>query len=185
MFEWQFYKQDSNAVPDFDDLLEFLDLYARAGENSARVVERRCQTSPPEKKTVTRPSYMASVEEYWLACKKAKHPLYGCKLFYGLPRAQKMNIVRNNGVCLNCLRPGHFVNQCSSTLKYNKCQKPDHSLLHINTQDKEANLSNTESQRGDDPPGIVNTHISQSNTSPQVLLMTCQVQVTSPDRHKP
>ena len=25
MFEWQCHTQDSNAVPDFDDLLEFLD----------------------------------------------------------------------------------------------------------------------------------------------------------------
>ena len=90
-----------------------------------------------------------------------------------------MTIVRDNGLCLNCLRPGHFINQCSST---QKCQKPLHSWLHINTQDKEAKVSDTESQCKDDP-GIVTTHTSQSSSSRQVLLMTFQVRVTSPDGH--
>ena len=147
MFEWQWHTQDSNTVPDFDDLLEFLDLRAWAGKNAAWEGERRRQAPPLERKAVTRPSYTASVKEYCLACKKARHPLYGCKVFYDLPHAQKMNIVRNNGLCLNCLRPGHFINQCSSTQKCKRCQKPHHSLLHIDTRDKEAKVSVTESQR--------------------------------------
>ena len=35
MFEWQRHMQDSNTVPDFEDLLEFLDLRAQSGENAA------------------------------------------------------------------------------------------------------------------------------------------------------
>ena len=182
MFERQRHTQDSNTVPDFNDLLEFLVLRARAGENAAQEGERRCQTPPPEKKAVTRPSYTFSVEEYYVACKKAKHPLCGCRVLYGLSHAQKMTIVKDNGLWLNFLRPGHFVNQCSSTQKCKKCQKPHHSWLHINTQDKEAKVPDTESQCKDDP-GVVTTHTSQSSSSHQVLLMTCQVRVTSPDGH--
>ena len=48
MFEWQRHTQDSNAVPDFDDLLEFLDLCARAEKNAPREGERRHQAPPPE-----------------------------------------------------------------------------------------------------------------------------------------
>ena len=49
MLEWQRHKQDFNAVPDFDKLLEFLDLRARGGENAAREGERRRQ-APSRKK---------------------------------------------------------------------------------------------------------------------------------------
>ena len=110
MFEWQRHTQSSSTVPDINDLLEFLDLCARAGENAAWEGERKRQVLPPERKAITRPSYTASVEEYCVVCKMAKHPLYGCRVFYGLPHAQKMTIVRDSGLCLNCLRPGHFAN---------------------------------------------------------------------------
>ena len=50
MYEWQRHTQDSNTVPDFDDLLEFLDLHARAEENVARQGERRHQAPPSEKR---------------------------------------------------------------------------------------------------------------------------------------
>ena len=39
MFKWQCHTQSSETVPDFNDLLEFLDLRARAGENVAREEE--------------------------------------------------------------------------------------------------------------------------------------------------
>ena len=140
MFEWQWHMQSSNTVPDFDDLLEFSNLRARAGENTAREGERKCQVPPPEKKAVTRPSYAVSVEEYCVVCKTAKHPLYECKVFYGLPHAQKITIMRDNGLCLKCLRPGHFANQCSSAQKCKKCQKCHRSWLHFNTQNKVAKV---------------------------------------------
>ena len=43
MFEWQPQTQSSKTVHDFDDLLEFLDLHARAGENAAREGVRKRQ----------------------------------------------------------------------------------------------------------------------------------------------
>ena len=171
-FKWQRHAQDSNAVPNFDELLEFTDLRARAGENAARERERR-QAPPLERKAVTKPSYTANVDESYVAFKAPRHPLYGCKVLQGFPHDRKITIIRDSGICLSFLRPGHFANQCPSTQKCKRCQKPHHSWLHINTQEKEAKVSNTESQRKDDP-GVV-THTSQSSSTRQVLLMTCQV----------
>ena len=89
MFEWQWHTQSSNTVLDFDILLEFLDLHVRVGKNVAWDGERRRELPPPEKKAVTRPSNIASIEEYCVVCKMPKHPLYGWRVFYGLPHAQK------------------------------------------------------------------------------------------------
>ena len=49
MFDWQWYTQHSKTVPDFDDLLELLDLRARAGDNVAQEGERKDQV-PPQKR---------------------------------------------------------------------------------------------------------------------------------------
>ena len=123
MFKCQRHTQSSKAFPDYDDLLEFLDLRVRAGETVAREGEGKPQLPPPEGKAVTRRSYAASVEENYVACKTAKHPLYVCRVFHGLPHPKKMTIVGVNGLCLNCLRLGHFANQSSSVQKCKKCQK--------------------------------------------------------------
>ena len=88
----------------------------------------------------------------------------------------------DNGLCLNHLRPGHFVKQCSSVQRCKKCQKPNNSWLHVNRQDKETKVLDAVSPR-EVNPGDVATHTSQSSSSCQFLLMTCQVRVTSPDGH--
>ena len=85
MFEWQQHTQSSQTVPDYDELLEFLDLRARVAENVGREGERKCQVPPPEQKAVTRPSCAARIEDNGVACKTAKHPLYGCKVFMDFP----------------------------------------------------------------------------------------------------
>ena len=144
-----------------------------------RMRPRKGKVPTPERKVVTKPSYAASVEDNCVVCKTAKHPLYGCKVFYGFPHTRKMTIVRDNGLCLNCLQPGHFAKQCRSV---RKCQKPHHSWIIVNTLDKEAKVPNVASWCKENS-GVIATHTSQLSGSRQILLMTCQVQVTSPDGH--
>ena len=115
---------------------------------------------------------------------RAKRPSTLCigAMDISLVCTRKMSIVRDNGVCLNCLRPGHFAKQCCSVQKCNKCQKHHHFWWHVNMQDKEAKLSNAASPCKENL-GVLATHTSQSSSSHQVLLMTCQVRLTSPDGH--
>ena len=40
-------------------------------------------------------------------------------------------MLKTNGLCINCLRHGHFVRSCKSLHKCQVCQKPHHTLLHI------------------------------------------------------
>jgi len=41
-----------------------------------------------------------------------------------------MSVVKSNDLCMNCLRPGHFVKQCRSMNRCRRCQKSHHTLLH-------------------------------------------------------
>ena len=50
---------------------------------------------------------------------------------------ERMILARYKGLCLNCLRKGHFASQCQSSIRCKQCQQPHHSLLHKTTEDKE------------------------------------------------
>ena len=64
-------------------------------------------------------------------CKADKHPLYACTKFKSMSNDQKVSTLITNDLCLNCLGPGHFVKQCKSDYRHRKCQRPNHTALHI------------------------------------------------------
>ena len=43
--------------------------------------------------------------------------------------------IKENNLCMNCLKSGHFSKQCSSLSKSQKCQKPHHTLIHIDPKE--------------------------------------------------
>ena len=174
MLVWQDYSHASREVPPYETLLEFLDRCARATENTLRESERKCLGMAPERRIFSRPSYIASVEKTCMACKSAKHPLYVCRAFKGFSHSKKLELMRENGLYLNCLKPRHFTNQCPCTQKCKKCQKPHHSWLHID-QPNEAKETITPATEREV------THVSQLMNCQQVLLMTCQVLVVAPE----
>ena len=179
MFAWQDHTHDQREVPPYTTLLEFLDRRARATENTIRENERRRLTTNSERRIPPRPSYTTSVDETCIVCKSAKHPLYGCGMFKGFPHSRKLQLVKENGLCLNCLKPGHFAKRCPFTQKCKKCQRSHHSWLHIEQTDEDSNEPKVPPSRTKQE--VATIHVSQLRNCQQVLLMTCQVLVIAPD----
>ena len=107
-----------------------------------------------------------------------KHPVYACQKFKGMTQEQMMISLKSNGLCMNCLRPGHFVRQCTSTQKCRKCQKPHHTLLH-REEKKEQDQSTDKNPTVPSHP--ITSCVSQAKVNAQILLMTCRVKVVAPD----
>ena len=169
-FEWQKFSQDTTDVPHYRDLLEFINLCAQASETS---LPEQSKKQPFKSYS----SFHTSVDEFCVACKTQKHPLYICHHFRSLPHEHKTLLVKNK-MCFNCLKPGHFVSQCPSNQRCKKCQRPHHSLLHAEPK----------SGDGDDkvpPNNSTPTHISHvartDTLQKHILLMTCRVLVVTPD----
>ena len=193
MFEWQKHSQEHSKVPHFTKLLEFLDLRAQASESSAPEFNKRRQLENvpskrnPPPRSVT--SFTATVDDSCVVCKVNKHPLYACQKFKSLPHEQMVSAIKGNGLCMNCLRPGHFVKQCASTQRCRRCQKPHHTLLHLEVKPsgREPNPPLQLSPLAADGAHSLSTvvsHVAQTGSkSRQVLLMTCRVSVRSPDGH--
>ena len=188
MFEWQKYSQGSTGIPHFSTLLEFLNLRAQASESSVPelVKKHRSEALTPKRTFHARPvtSMTAAVDDYCFVCNTGKHPLYGCPKFRSLPHDRMMSLLKSNGLCLNCLKPGHFLKECTSTHRCRKCQKPHHTLLHVEApierREKSDVLSTTVPLSSGANP--VHSHVAQTGSKTrQFLLMTCRVLVMSPD----
>lgn len=170
-------------VPHYNDLLEFINLRAQASE--ALPATKRGPTSntaPPRRTFKPIASHVAiSVSEAsdCLVCKTDKHPLYMCQQFKALSHDQKISIVKKNGICMNCLKHGHFIKQCKSVHHCKVCQKPHHTLLHLDNTPTPASGPIVPS-KPDSSPQVVASNVA-SSLSPSALLMTCIVQVRAPD----
>ena len=90
-----------------------------------------------------------------------------------------MSILKSNGLCVNCLKPGHFARQCKSVHRCKVCQRPHHSLLHIESTNENSRFV---SERIVTPP-IVDSVISNTalELNTNVLLMTCKLLVEVPN----
>ena len=137
MFEWQRHSQDSNDVSQYSAQLEFLDLRAQAYQTAVHELDHKHPTPTAEKKcNLQVPSYTANVDDRCVVCKLGRHSLYPCKKFKNLPNEQMVTFLKQNGYCLNCLKPGHLSKQCPSIHRCQKCERPHHACLNFN---KEAN----------------------------------------------
>ena len=171
LFDWQKHTQTVTDVPHFRDLLEFIDLRARASESTTSNTRRAPRVENPWKKTVT--TFVANSESassHCVVCKCEKHPLYYCPKFKGMSHDCKLSVVRGNSLCMNCLKSGHFLKECKSSHHCRSCQKPHHTLLHDDAQEP-------------NPQSVVSSNIS-TGAIPDTLLMTCQVLVRAPDGSK-
>ena len=119
-----------------------------------------------------------SVDEFCVACKTQKHPLYMCHHFRSLPHEHKTLLVKNHKMCFNCLKPGHFVSQCPSNQRCKKCQRRHYSLLHA--EPKSGDGDDKVPPHNNTPMHI--SHVARTDTSQKhILLMTCRVLVVTPD----
>ncbi len=206
MFEWQWHSQSSTDVPHYTELLEFVNLRAQASEAAVPDTARKpLKIDPPSGKksfTPVKPvaSFTASADTSLgncVACKSERHPLFVCSRFKALSHADKSYALlkTKNGHCINCLCPGHFIKNCKSLHRCRMCQKPHHTLLHI-----EDNVGSPSPPAGgrtgtsvlttSSTPTItltptissapITTHAT-TGIKPDLLLMTCRVMVESPD----
>ena len=138
MFEWQKHSSSSTVVPHYNDFLDFINLRAQASEHTVDDSNRRAAN---ELRKVNKPitSHAASATPTSNGtcplCKNESHLLFACNKFKGLSHERRMATVKTNGLCLNCLRSGHFSRNCKSLHKCRECQRPHHTLLHSDSSE--------------------------------------------------
>ena len=179
MCEWQKSTSDQKTIPQYSKLLEFLDLQARASENTTQQGTKKTQ-GYQDKNPITKQSYSANVDPNCITCKSNTHLLYNCKIFQAYPHSRKLSMAKDNRLFLNCLKPGHFVANCPWSQKCKKCNKSHHTCLHINNKEiKTTSMTPSSDEAPTDPPIV--TNVSQLGIRRQVFLTKCQILVKGAD----
>ena len=93
-----------------------------------------------------------------LFCSQVNHSMDQCSQFKMTVHRDKINFIKEKGICFGCLKKGHTSKYCRSRLDCNVCHQKHPSVLHIERQDK-ATPSDQQS-------------VSSSNVSPAVF-QTC------------
>ncbi len=101
-------------MPHYSTLLDFLRLRAQASV-AEPLKKRSLEVSNFRKGPRSVTSHAATVNDNCIACRAGKHPLFACPTFKSLPHEQMLSTLKTGKICLNCLRPGHFLKQCPST----------------------------------------------------------------------
>ena len=177
MFEWQQYSSESADVPPYQTLLDFVNLRAQAYEIAMTDVGKRSsKNETPMKKANSVASFAANADSKSVNCItcKERHPLFLCLKFRAMTHEEKRAILKSSNLCLNCLKPGHIVKNCRSLHKCHVCQRPHHTLLHIERNEQPPMSHSTI------PPTTVSSHIA-TKIQADTLLMTCRIQVKSPN----
>ena len=128
-------------------------------------------------------SYQATTERKCVACSGDAHLLHTCSAFQAMTPEERSEQVRRHGLCLNCLRHGHFVSQCQSAQRCKTCHGKHHTMIHVGKMA----MVNTPSQPSaasepQGPPAQVKSHFANGRQR-NILLMTCQVMVRGPSGH--
>ena len=131
MFEWQQHSQEHTDVPDYQILLDFLNLRAQAAEASSDKKKHPAHEPSKSNKQVT--SLTSNTMPTDSMCKSEKYPLYSCSKFRSLLHADKIDLLKSNNHCLNCLHPGHFVKKCASLNHCKQRQRPHHIPCYMCT----------------------------------------------------
>ena len=131
------------------------------------------QASGSDRKLPVKKFYASSKDDTCLAYKKRGHQIHTCSVFKGWMFADRISLVRELGLCMNCLRKVHMAENCRAPVMCKKCTKHHHTLLH-----READCL---TQRKPEEDGKEETHVAALSVSEQVLLMTCKVKVTAAD----
>lgn len=99
-------------------------------------------------------------------CNAKDHAIYYCHKFIQLKPKERYELVQNNKLCINCLRPGHKAQSCSSR-SCKHCTKKHNSLLHFDSKPKpQNNCKNAIASASTSVTATANTQQATSSSEP-------------------
>lgn len=124
---------DAKTIPNFDDFIKFLEKQSRGLKNtevtkdSSKIEQKPIKRAIVNNSVVKSNNFNSSVN--CILC-NGNHKLFLCDQFKGLKVQERWKFVKNQRLCSNCLRPGHYSKECRITARCKCCQAAHHSVLH-------------------------------------------------------
>ncbi|XP_065091295.1 uncharacterized protein LOC135712267 [Ochlerotatus camptorhynchus] len=150
----------SKDIPSYKSMVEFLEKHCAILQSTS------ARRSSDFKRPFKNPVIHAAVSSNGncQVCNGGTHSIEQCRRFGKMKVIDRKGIVRKLGLCLNCLRSGHFVMDCSRST-CSKCGQNHHYLLHpyVSPVNQEHTSSQPSSQVLPKRPQAANLPQQQSN----------------------
>lgn len=150
--EWQL-RQNTTELPTYRNLEEFLSSRCIAFETSEAWCSKPYENDSHHAYGTKRVTYetrgkkatVASgvAENYVCPCCKGAHKIFACEAFRNLTVSERVDKVRENHLCFNCLSSFHMAKVCNSINTCNRCSKKHNTLLHFETKGGNHDTANT------------------------------------------
>ena len=174
--DWEQSLKNGTSVPPISDMLSFLETAFRALE-SVDEVSSPCSSKPSRgtlstsrrrpMRTIRTHTASALLNENCPCCNK-RHLLYKCFKFPTLSSLQKKNIIYQQRLCTNCLRPGHMQSTCKLNTKCHICSEPHHTIVHNEFSTKTIPQENSSRSNEELSAGNQTSRISSITSTPIV-----------------
>jgi hypothetical protein len=111
---------------------------------------------------------------------RGNHPLYRCKQFRIASSQQRLNLLKQNELCFNCLGNSHRTSQCKVEWRCKFCSRKHNSLLQCESEptqqnsrndcnnERQSQMSRTE-KNNSRQSGVTVCHTSKGRPSLQML----------------
>ncbi|KAB0794840.1 hypothetical protein PPYR_11679 [Photinus pyralis] len=117
----------AKEMPTFQNLSDFLENKCKALESVQHLPLKVMRKS----NNYSSSSFVNTLSTNTCLMCKGDHYIPQCPSFLAKPTADRFSFVKNNRLCVNCLRPSHQVKTCTSRYRCRTCQRRHHSLLHV------------------------------------------------------
>ncbi|XP_029175539.1 uncharacterized protein LOC114944006 [Nylanderia fulva] len=184
--EWNLKVLSSRDLPAYKDIHEFLTLRIRGLSDFSDYSKTISSKNDKQRSSVHNVTVVKCI------CCSGNHAITRCEEFRGKDVPQRSIIARQNKVCFNCLRAGHFTRQCPSKIRCAHCKRSHNTLLHqenVQTSNVGENSDSSKSKAnatpcankisvvGEAAVASVQSIRPPNNATPAVLLATAWVNV--------
>ncbi|XP_043466955.1 uncharacterized protein LOC122501502 [Leptopilina heterotoma] len=173
---WEKEKTD-NEIITLENLKRFLkgraDMLETLEINNLQI-DKNTKIKPPQSSSQTKVKSFLTKKLNCLICDEDHH-LQNCSKFLSLSPQQRVEKIKPLKICLNCLRPNHFIKDCKSQ-GCKKCQMKHNTLLHF---EKATTSDETNSSRLNNSKSVTSCCINIANDG---VLSTASVLVENSNK---
>ena len=106
-----------------------LKVAATSSESTDRSAQKGKSVAQPGKPT-GRSNVKSDNSTTCKICPNAVHQMQDCRRFASLSKPEKARVVRENRLCIRCMKPGHIMRDCTEREGCRECGNNHHTVLH-------------------------------------------------------
>ncbi|XP_024874415.1 uncharacterized protein LOC112456237 [Temnothorax curvispinosus] len=156
----------AEEIPKYAQLTKFLSDHCRVLASVSGPTNMSIKSQSSSAKKSASASSLATQTAKCPVCKE-QHLVFKCLRFLKLSPREKHSTAKTANLCLNCLRAGHGINNCTSTGTCRSCQARHHTLLHFG---RNSDPAGTPADTGAPSESAVNESSSPQNNEPLVTM---------------